>query len=287
MEVINLKIIIIAILFPVFLTAQVNDSLDFFPHHVGDIWQYISYPDGSFTELRITKIDTNYNNNSLYNLLFYNNNSTWGYRINLDSGIVYIPESNFPWYKLNVDVGTIWTREPMVEWVKYWDDSQETWNGINLNTKIYYNYYGNEPDSLSDYAGSADILARGIGILRHQWEGGKNELIGCIINGKKYGTILSEIKEINTLPEDFILKQKYPNPFNPSTTIEYSVPANSNITIKIFNILGKEVRTLLKGYQQKGKHKIIFSACNLSTGVYFYTLYSNSRTVTKHLLLLK
>ena len=113
----------------------------------------------------------------------------------------------------------------------------------------------------------------------------------AIINGKEYGTIVSVEKESDIQPDDFKLENNYPNPFNPSTTIEYYLSGSGYIKLKIYNILGKVVKTLAEGYQQKGKHKIIFNARSASgelpSGVYFYTLYSNSGTITKQMLLLK
>ncbi len=70
----------------------------------------------------------------------------------------------------------------------------------------------------------------------------------------------------------FNLKQNYPNPFNPSTTIEYSVPGTENVTIKLYDITGREVETLLNKVVAPGHHIINMNAGGLSSGVYFYRI---------------
>ena len=68
------------------------------------------------------------------------------------------------------------------------------------------------------------------------------------------------------------LEQNYPNPFNPATTIEYRLSASSDVTLKVYDLLGREVRTLVSERQNTGSHTVTFDAHNLSSGVYFYTL---------------
>ncbi len=76
---------------------------------------------------------------------------------------------------------------------------------------------------------------------------------------------------INTF-EKFELKQNYPNPFNPTTTISYEIRTNSYVILKVFDISGKEIRTLQNGYQTQGNYNIKFNSANLPSGVYFYRL---------------
>jgi hypothetical protein len=87
--------------------------------------------------------------------------------------------------------------------------------------------------------------------------------------------------------KNFALNQNYPNPFNPSTVISYSVPYQSKVTIKVYNILGKEVATLLDENKAAGNYSIAFNAGQLSSGVYFYQLTSGNFISTKKLVLLK
>jgi hypothetical protein len=89
------------------------------------------------------------------------------------------------------------------------------------------------------------------------------------------------------IPKNFTLSQNYPNPFNPSTQITFSLPKASDVKLVVFDILGREVATLVNGFKQAGTHSIEFNASSLSSGVYFYRLESGTFTDTKKMLLLK
>jgi hypothetical protein len=74
------------------------------------------------------------------------------------------------------------------------------------------------------------------------------------------------------IPAEYQLMQNYPNPFNPTTQINYSLPKNSFITLKVYNLLGQEVKTLFEGYQQRGNYTVTFDGSGLASGVYLYCL---------------
>jgi hypothetical protein len=86
---------------------------------------------------------------------------------------------------------------------------------------------------------------------------------------------------------DFILGQNYPNPFNPSTVISYQLPVNSNVTLKVCDVLGNEVATLVDEEQPSGRYEIEFNASILPSGVYFYQLKTGNYLETKKMVLLK
>ena len=90
-----------------------------------------------------------------------------------------------------------------------------------------------------------------------------------------------------TAPDVFALEQNYPNPFNPSTMISYSIPQNSFVTIKVYDIIGNEVAALVNQTQSAGKYDIRFDASNLSNGVYLYSIKADNFTSTKKMILLK
>lgn len=93
--------------------------------------------------------------------------------------------------------------------------------------------------------------------------------------------------EPNFAPKQYSLSQNYPNPFNPSTTIKYSIQAPGLVKIKVFNILGAEVATLVNEIQTVGDHQVNFNASNLSSGVYFYSIESGSFRNVKKMVFLK
>ncbi len=87
-------------------------------------------------------------------------------------------------------------------------------------------------------------------------------------------------------PTDYSLSQNFPNPFNPSTQISFTVPNNEMVTLKVFNVEGREVATLFQGHTQ-GQHAVTFDATDLASGVYFYRLEAGSFTQTNRMILLK
>lgn len=89
------------------------------------------------------------------------------------------------------------------------------------------------------------------------------------------------------LPVEFDLKQNYPNPFNPSTEIAFSLPKSGKVSLKVFNLLGQTVNTLVDGNLNQGTHTITFDAAGLSSGVYFYQLEFNGAVLSKKMLLMK
>lgn len=98
----------------------------------------------------------------------------------------------------------------------------------------------------------------------------------------------SKIVEVNfNFPVDFSVKQNFPNPFNPTTKIEFSIPSDNNVEIKIFNVLGMEVATLLNENKQAGTHSIEFNASNLSSGIYYYKVVSGNYSEIKKMILLR
>jgi hypothetical protein len=91
----------------------------------------------------------------------------------------------------------------------------------------------------------------------------------------------------NNIVNTFSLMQNYPNPFNPSTSIEYSVPRNENVTLKVFDMLGREVATLVNKQMNPGNYKVEFDASQLSSGIYFYKMTADNFNKTMKMLLLK
>jgi len=97
----------------------------------------------------------------------------------------------------------------------------------------------------------------------------------------------TDVEQIGGIPQDYILKQNYPNPFNPSTKIEYSIPEESFVELKIFDILGNKIVTLVNEQQAAGSYRVDFNANNKSAGLYFARLSANDFTKVIKMTLLK
>jgi hypothetical protein len=100
-------------------------------------------------------------------------------------------------------------------------------------------------------------------------------------------TIDTGIPGYTEVPSTFTLFQNYPNPFNPSTTIEYQIPKQSYVTLKVFDLLGREVARLVNQLKQAGAHSVKWDASRLSSGVYFYTIAAGTYRETKRMILMK
>ena len=92
---------------------------------------------------------------------------------------------------------------------------------------------------------------------------------------------------MNTTVNNYSLYQNYPNPFNPSTTITWQMPESGNVTLKIYDVLGREITTLINEELTVGKHETVFDASQLSSGIYFYQLKAGSFVQTKKMILIK
>jgi hypothetical protein len=98
----------------------------------------------------------------------------------------------------------------------------------------------------------------------------------------------SKIVEVEVkVPNKFELSQNYPNPFNPATTIKYEIAKETNVTLKIYDVIGNEVATLVNETKPAGTYQVIFDASNLSNGVYLYKIQAGNFTATKKLILMK
>lgn len=100
-------------------------------------------------------------------------------------------------------------------------------------------------------------------------------------------TGVHELIEVGSRPGEFFLANAFPNPFDPSTTIRYRLPARSHVSLTVFNTLGQSVSTLIDGEQEAGYHEVRFDGNGLSSGVYFYRLQAGTFVETKRLLLLR
>ncbi|MBK9098681.1 MAG: T9SS type A sorting domain-containing protein [bacterium] len=95
------------------------------------------------------------------------------------------------------------------------------------------------------------------------------------------------VEDEETLPTEYALEQNYPNPFNPSTVISYQLPINGDVTLKVYDILGNEIATLVNEYKPAERYEVEFTAAALPSGVYFYQLKAGNFIETKKMLLLK
>ena len=114
--------------------------------------------------------------------------------------------------------------------------------------------------------------------IPHQGLGMVGTIVASPVNGVD--------DELNQ-PEKFQLSQNYPNPFNPTTSIKYAIGSRQFVTLKVYNLLGKEIATLVNEEKSAGEYKVEFIGNNLPSGIYFYELKAGNITQTKKMMLLK
>ena len=117
-------------------------------------------------------------------------------------------------------------------------------------------------------------------------EGGYTQL-EIYLNELVKGYVTGVEDDASYIPQEFVLHQNYPNPFNPTTVISYQVPVAGHVTLKIYDILGNEVLTLVNKEESAGSYKKEFNANGLSSGVYFYRLFYSDKALTKKMLLIR
>ncbi|MGD8777381.1 MAG: T9SS type A sorting domain-containing protein [Ignavibacteria bacterium] len=121
------------------------------------------------------------------------------------------------------------------------------------------------------------------------YEANREQIEGHILSLSEDPLVLTGVDNVydNTVPADFELAQNYPNPFNPSTTIKFSIPQSSEVTLKVYNVLGQEVAQLVNEQLNTGSYSVDFNAANLSSGLYFYNITAGEFNVTKKMMLVK
>ncbi len=116
------------------------------------------------------------------------------------------------------------------------------------------------------------------------------DLFASTIEGSEFSVYYEGVTSVNEnkpAPTEFSLQQNYPNPFNPTTVISYSVPEAGFVSLKVYDVLGNEVATLVNGNQTKGIHRVTFNASELTSGIYFYRMKSGQFTQVRKMMLMK
>ncbi|MFC2094645.1 T9SS type A sorting domain-containing protein [Bacteroidota bacterium] len=156
--------------------------------------------------------------------------------------------------------------------------------GLQDGTHQYHNFWIAELENEPILIGQGDTFNEVIGIL---WYAFSNYKLLPRKDDDFVGHTTGTEEEIG-LPGNYELAQNYPNPFNPSTKIQFALPVGANVTLKVFNLLGQEVQTLINNQvKPAGSHEVIFDASNLPSGIYFYRMQTDNFVQVKKMMLLK
>ena len=131
-------------------------------------------------------------------------------------------------------------------------------------------------------------LAEGIGLVRDQYDDGTVSILNYAkINGIEYGTIVSVNEDMPASPIEFTVSQNYPNPFNPITNIKFRTSNFGFVSLKVYDVLGNEIRTLVNEEKPAGEYQVTFNGSGLASGVYVYRLKANGKIISKKMILLQ
>ncbi len=108
-----------------------------------------------------------------------------------------------------------------------------------------------------------------------------------LLQAVKQSFMLTGIASKSATPSEFRLEQNFPNPFNPTTTVEYSLASTENVSLRVYDIIGRQVAELVSGVKSAGTHRAAFNATGMASGVYFYRLTAGNSEITKSMILLK
>ena len=293
--------------------SSLDSSLAFYPMEIGNKWAFnetITFIDPPYIQLRVWSQeileDTLMPNGQNYRVIkkvYSDNNPISAYsfeRIDSSQNKIfnYYPDSDTTNYEILIldlsielfdtfynpycfavfgDIGTINKFGQMYNYRSYFWECGLIYSEYTFleNLGLYhYSYY-------VDFVQSSSYLR------------------GCLINGVLYGdTTVVSVKDKPTLtPNTFRLEQNYPNPFNPSTKIKFTIPATSLntfskgegtfVTLKVYDILGNEITTLVNEEKPAGEYEVKFTASDLSSGTYFYLLKAGDNIQSKKMILLK
>jgi hypothetical protein len=161
-------------------------------------------------------------------------------------------------------------------------------NGVLDNTvpQTAFNFTSGTGFSVGGYSSSAGIDGKMDEFRFYQRALSDAEILATW--DKDLGSVISSVTPVSSeIPKSFNLSQNYPNPFNPVTKISFDIPKNGLVTLRIYNVLGKEVKTLVNDVKNAGKYIVDFDGSSLASGTYFYRLESNGFVSTKKMMLIK
>jgi len=277
------------ILLPTLLICAQFSDMDF-PLQIGNVWHYV---EGGISPAYGSKalFDTTMANGLTYTNIegilfsgFYRQVGSKVFRYDVSNEIEELK------YDFSLDVGDT------LHVIIYETDTTL----ITVSSKGTKTIFGEERNymtflrnNLPSTADGCETVVDGIGYTQYSGEVFLYGLTGAIISGKTYGEITS-VNEEGSIINKFTLAQNYPNPFNPTTTIKFTIPnvetpykASLQTKLIVFDILGREVRTLINKPMQSGEYEVEFDGTNLPSGVYFYRLEVGKYSEIKKMIYLK
>jgi FlgD Ig-like domain len=276
-------------------------SQGYYPLEIGNVWEYRDFYDSTYGWTDVALRDTTLPNGFKYTVIGNPGQTTGGRNYRQEGMKVYqfaryqtsdtsYIEGDFLEYDFSANVGdairvdygpTDTTTTRLV------DEGQTNWFGKQQMSWVFYET--SKHNSVYVLTEVSDSL----GMTYWGGEGGiAYRLWGAIIRGVTYGTLTGVRTAKEERAPSFELMQNFPNPFNPSTTIRFRLPTEEIIDLRIYDILGKEVRTLCRGRTNSGLQSVVWDGKNnggtqVGSGFYFSRLQAGDRTICRKMILLR
>jgi len=266
--------------FHLMLNSQVIIDSSYFPMQIGNQWTLQNSV--SHTLQIETVVDTQRIEGNLYfRFDHFRDNSQAFLRMSENQVFRYTDTSEVLWYDFSADTGASWmvpTPDGGSEWEVYLLGKTDT---IEVPLGVFTNCYHFYFSGIADYEWE-EWFAPGIGIVERRLHG------FAYFEWRLSDVIITSVNETKSDQfKSFFLYQNYPNPFNPTTNIEFSIPKSEFVTLKIYNILGEEVATLVSGRLTAGQYKYDWNTSSLASGVYLYRIQAGDYVETKKMVLMK
>jgi hypothetical protein len=294
--------------------AQENDTYKWFPYKTGDMWEYAVYQainlppdtaqiintkDSVAVDGRILLTQYQRFINPIIEEYFL------PYAIDTANAQVFQlfqsdprRDPNVPIYKFNAKQGDKWVLFHYsiggYEMAKVVEVFEGRVFGVNTTLMRMGYYLAQDSTDTSGLGREGRLLAKGFGLIESVPSGGGRHyfLKGAVTNGRLYGDTTNVITSVlrdptSDQPREFELYQNYPNPFNPKTSFEFQALSSKLVSIKVFDLLGREIATLVNEQLMPGKYRTIWDADGLPSGVYFYKMDAGNFSVTKKMILAK
>ncbi len=259
---------------------------------IGTEWDGIAKFNGTIWEVYNSK-NSNFPNGNIYGTIAISNSGNiW---VATDAGLARFNGSNWSVYNTNNsgipsnNVLSIAIDDANNKWIgtsSYWNGSNYIGGGMVKYDGTNWTVYNSSNSSLP----ANQVVTIVIDKSGNKWMGVKDQnsyLKGSIAVFNEGGIISSIKSSYENIQQGYLLYQNYPNPFNPTTVIDYKIPRSGLVTLKIYDILGREVATLVDDEKPAGNYKVSFDGSRLSSGIYFYRIQAGDYVSVKKMILMK
>lgn len=260
--------------------AVSQSSLDYYPHGVGDLWQYLDVGSGSTRAETITE-DSIAANGFLF--LQFNHSGNWDWYI--DTAFQVFGAFDLLFFRLSAQDGEAWRLKPghpTYGWLFQRDTSQ-------TSSRLIFRYGPAHPDSGgNEYFLEERHLVKGIGLTWFWQEPDFVEVLtGAVVNGDTIGVITGISENIIAVPEKLFISPNYPNPFNPESRFKVVLPKSARVRLVLSNLLGQVVLHIYSGNLPAGEHSFAIRGSDLPSGVYVISLEAGRMRASRKIMVVK